>query len=90
MFALFIRSNLLLQISNLSQTQKCSIGDLTNLKIILSMTNNHSSLECSPVTYSLPYLLSDIIPSSVVSIITKWNSVSIGPQLKVGIIEFYN
>lgn len=90
MFVLFTRSNLLYQISNSIQTQKYSTGDLTNLKIILSMTNNHSSLEFSPVTYNLPYLLFDIIPSPIVSIITKWNSVSIGPQLKVSILNLYS
>lgn len=79
------RSNLVHQISNMNQTQKYSTEDLTNLKIILSMTNNHSSLEFSPITYNLPTLLSDIIPPWIASILTKWNSISIGPQLKVGI-----
>ncbi|VVC25973.1 Hypothetical protein CINCED_3A011321 [Cinara cedri] len=77
-----IKFNILHQISNSNQSQKYSLGDVTNLKIILSMANNCSILEFSPVTYNLPYLLFDIIPSSVISIITKWNSVSIGPQLK--------
>jgi hypothetical protein len=72
------------QISNLNQAQEFSSGDMANLKIILSMTNNHSSLEFSPITYNLPTILFEIIPSWVVSILTKWNSISIGPQLKVG------
>lgn len=53
------------------------------------MANNHSSLEFSPITYSLPTLLFDIMPPWIVSILTKWNSVSIGPQLKVCIIVIY-
>jgi len=59
------------------------MGDLTNMKIILSMTNNNSSLEFSPITYNLPSLLFETIPSWIVSILTKWNSVPIGPLLKV-------
>lgn len=47
------------------------------------MTNNHSSLEFSPVTYNLPTLLFEMIPPWVNSILTRWNSMSIGPQLKV-------
>lgn len=82
-FLLFLRSNLLQQISNLNQTHKYSSGDLTNLKIVLAMTNNSSSLEFSPITYNLPTLLFEIIPPCVNSILTKWNSMSIGPQLKV-------
>lgn len=57
------------------------------------MTNNHSSLEFSPVTYNLPTLLFEMIPSWINSILTKWNSISIGPQLKVciyGILYFNN
>lgn len=77
------RRNLLYQISNMSQSQQFSSGDLTSLKIILSMTNSHKSLEFSPITYHLPSVLFEIIPSSIVSILAKWNSISIGPQLKV-------
>lgn len=76
------------QISKLNQTQQFSSGDMSNLKIILSMTNNNSSLEFSPITYNLPPILYEIIPSWVVSILTKWNSISIGPQLKVGIKNY--
>lgn len=76
------------QISKLNQTQQFSSGDMSNLKIILSMTNNNSSLEFSPITYNLPSILYEIIPSWVVSILTKWNSISIGPQLKVGIKNY--
>lgn len=80
------RNNLLHQISHMNQTQNYLSGDLANLKIILSMTNNHLSLEFSPITYNLPSLMFDIIPPWMVAVITKWNLVPIGPQLKVSII----
>ncbi|XP_025419971.1 protein purity of essence-like [Sipha flava] len=82
-----IKSNLMYQISNLNQAQEFSSGDMANLKIILSMTNNHSSLEFSPITYNLPTIMFEIIPSWVVSILTKWNSISIGPQLKTSSLD---
>ncbi|XP_026807089.1 E3 ubiquitin-protein ligase UBR4 isoform X1 [Rhopalosiphum maidis] len=77
-----IKNNLLHQISNLNQTQKFSVGDLTNLKIVLSMANNNSPLDYSPITYNLPTLLYESIPSWIVSILTKWNSVPVGPVVK--------
>jgi len=70
----------------MNQTQNYSSGDLTNLKIILSMANNDSSLEFSPITYNLPTILFDIIPPWMLAVITKWNLVPIGPLLKVGIV----
>lgn len=82
------RVNLLNQISNLSQTQKYSSGDLANLKIFLSMSNNHSSLEFSPITCNLPILMFDIIPPCILSVLTKWHSFSTGPQLMVSFIKF--
>lgn len=83
---LFYRNNLLHLISYSNQTEKYSPGDITNLKIILSMANSNSSLEFSPITYNLPTILFERMPPWVASILTKWNSVSIGPQLKVGIL----
>ncbi|XP_050533339.1 E3 ubiquitin-protein ligase UBR4 [Daktulosphaira vitifoliae] len=77
-----IKKNLLQQIINLNHAQTFSSGDITNLEIILSMTSNQSSLEFSPITYNLPFLLFDIIPSWIISVITKWNIVSIGTNLK--------
>jgi len=70
----------------MNQTQNYSSGDLTNLKIILSMANNSSSLEFCPITYNLPTILFDIIPPWMLAVIMKWNLVPIGPVLKVGIV----
>lgn len=69
--------------SNLNQTQKYSMGDLRNLKIILSMTNNSPSLEFSPITCNLPSLLMNTIPTYILSVLAKWSLVSDGPLLKV-------
>jgi hypothetical protein len=88
LFLLLYRNNLLHQISNLNQTQKFSVGDLTNLKIVLSMANNNSPLDYSPITYNLPTLLFESIPSWIVSILTKWNSVPVGPVVKVCIFIY--
>lgn len=54
------------------------------------MANSHSLLEFSPITYNLPSILFERMPPWIVSILTKWNSVSIGPQLKVGIFIYTN
>lgn len=59
------------------------MGDLRNLKIILSMSNNSHSLEFSPMTCNLPPLLMNAIPSYILSVLAKWNLVSDGPLLKV-------
>lgn len=50
------------------------------------MTNDHSSLEFSAITFNLPFLLFNIMPPGVMAILTKWNSIDTGPQLKVSTI----
>lgn len=60
------------------------------MKIILSMANSHSFLEFSPITYNLPSILFERMPPWIVSILTKWNSVSIGLQLKVSVFIYIN
>lgn len=87
LFFSFYRNNLIYQISNLNQAQKYSQGDIINLKIILSMANSNSFLEFSPITCNLPCILFERIPPWILPILTKWNSVSIGPQLKVGVLS---